>query len=171
MPAIELLIILEVLGTWGCVLVFRGTLLQETSIAVCFDLELNDTPLNDVCSCTNEGERSLTWLMQQTPPSDAPRFPPAISVQRLAPQVQRQIRETQELIKDSCSQLYTSGYGSPGPPPMAPLRTSASATASAVAAARAAAAAAAAASVNRRATAGPSTTATTLETQYSQELS
>lgn len=33
----------------------------------------------------------------------------------LAPQVQRQIRETQELIKDSCPQLY-GGYGSPGPP-------------------------------------------------------
>ncbi|XP_073837076.1 target of wingless repressor isoform X2 [Musca autumnalis] len=46
------------------------------------------------------------------------RFPPAISVQRLAPQVQRQIRETQELIKDSCPQLYTAGYGSPGPPPL-----------------------------------------------------
>lgn len=45
-----------------------------------------------------------------------PRFPPAISVQRLAPQVQRQIRETQELIKDSCPQLYAAGYGSPGPP-------------------------------------------------------
>lgn len=49
--------------------------------------------------------------MQQT----EPRFPPAISVQRLAPQVQRQIRETQELIKDSCPQLYAAGYG-PGPP-------------------------------------------------------
>ncbi|XP_075161840.1 target of wingless repressor isoform X2 [Haematobia irritans] len=44
------------------------------------------------------------------------RFPPAISVQRLAPQVQRQLRETQELIKDSCPQLYAAGYGSPGPP-------------------------------------------------------
>ncbi|XP_029733582.1 transcription factor SPT20 homolog isoform X2 [Aedes albopictus] len=122
-------------------------------------------------SLLSSGPSLQQQQQQQTPPSDAPRFPPAISVQRLAPQVQRQIRETQELIKDSCSQLYTSGYGSPGPPPMAPLRTSASATASAVAAARAAAAAAAAASVNRRATAGPSTTATTLETQYSQELS
>lgn len=38
-------------------------------------------------------------------------FPPAISVQRLAPQVQRQLRETQELIKDSCQQMYTSAYG------------------------------------------------------------
>lgn len=45
-----------------------------------------------------------------------PRFPAAISVQRLAPQVQRQLRETQELIKDSCTQLYAAGYGSPGPP-------------------------------------------------------
>ncbi|XP_021696587.1 myb-like protein Q isoform X2 [Aedes aegypti] len=99
---------------------------------------------------------SSATLQQQTPPSDAPRFPPAISVQRLAPQVQRQIRETQELIKDSCSQLYSTGYGSPGPPPMAPLRTSASA------------AAARAASVNRRTAAPPPTT---LETQYSQELS
>lgn len=45
-----------------------------------------------------------------------PRFPPAISVQRLAPQVQRQLRETQELIRDSCPQLYAAGYGSPGPP-------------------------------------------------------
>lgn len=41
-------------------------------------------------------------------------FPAAISVQRLAPQVQRQLRETQELIKDSCQGLV---YGSPGPPP------------------------------------------------------
>uniref|UniRef100_A0A182JKL4 Uncharacterized protein n=1 Tax=Anopheles atroparvus TaxID=41427 RepID=A0A182JKL4_ANOAO len=41
-----------------------------------------------------------------------PRFPPAIAVQRLAPQVQRQLRETQELIKDSCAQLYGSGYTS-----------------------------------------------------------
>lgn len=40
-------------------------------------------------------------------------FPSAISVQRLAPQVQRQLRETQELIKDSCQGLV---YGSPGPP-------------------------------------------------------
>lgn len=45
-----------------------------------------------------------------------PRFPPAISVQRLTPQVQRQLRETQELIKDQCQQLYPTGYGSPGPP-------------------------------------------------------
>jgi hypothetical protein len=44
------------------------------------------------------------------------RFPPAIAVQRLAPQVQRQLRETQELIKDSCSQLYGSGYTGVGPP-------------------------------------------------------
>lgn len=51
-----------------------------------------------------------------------PRFPHAISVQRLAPQVQRQIRETQELIKDSCPQLYAAGYGSPGPPPMRSLQ-------------------------------------------------
>lgn len=45
-----------------------------------------------------------------------PRFPPAISVQRLTPQVQRQLRETQELMKDPCQQLYPTGYGSPGPP-------------------------------------------------------
>lgn len=38
-------------------------------------------------------------------------FPAAISVQRLAPQVQRQIRE----IKDSCPPGL---YGSPGPPPL-----------------------------------------------------
>lgn len=38
------------------------------------------------------------------------RFPPAISVQRLAPQVQRQLRETQELIKDSCSTVFSGGY-------------------------------------------------------------
>lgn len=44
------------------------------------------------------------------------RFPPAISVQRLAPQVQRQLRETQELIMESCPQRYGAGYGSPGPP-------------------------------------------------------
>lgn len=44
------------------------------------------------------------------------RFPPAISVQRLAPQVQRQLRETQELIMESCPQRYVAGYGSPGPP-------------------------------------------------------
>lgn len=37
-------------------------------------------------------------------------------MQRLAPQVQRQLRETQELIRDSCPQLYAAGYGSPGPP-------------------------------------------------------
>uniref|UniRef100_A0A182UX26 Uncharacterized protein n=1 Tax=Anopheles merus TaxID=30066 RepID=A0A182UX26_ANOME len=49
--------------------------------------------------------------------SAEPRFPPAIAVQRLAPQVQRQQRETQELIKDSCVQLYGSAYGTgPGPP-------------------------------------------------------
>ncbi|XP_061501479.1 putative uncharacterized protein DDB_G0271606 isoform X1 [Anopheles gambiae] len=49
--------------------------------------------------------------------STEPRFPPAIAVQRLAPQVQRQLRETQELIKDSCVQLYGSAYGTgPGPP-------------------------------------------------------
>lgn len=52
-----------------------------------------------------------------------PRFPPAISVQRLAPQVQRQLRETQELIKDSCPQLYAAGYGSPGPPLRSQQRT------------------------------------------------
>lgn len=40
-------------------------------------------------------------------------FPAAISVQRLTPQVQRQLRETQELMKDSCQGLV---YGSPGPP-------------------------------------------------------
>ncbi|KPU78976.1 uncharacterized protein Dana_GF23553, isoform E [Drosophila ananassae] len=50
------------------------------------------------------------------------KFPPAISVQRLAPQVQRQLRETQELIKDSCPQLYAAGYGSPGPPIRNPNR-------------------------------------------------
>lgn len=70
------------------------------------------------------------------------RFPPAISVNRLNPQVQRQLRETQELIKDSCSQLYgSSGYTtSAGPPAM---RTQPRTT------------------VRRP----------TLETQYSQELS
>ncbi|XP_058178322.1 putative lysozyme-like protein [Anopheles ziemanni] len=99
-----------------------------------------------------------------------PRFPPAIAVQRLAPQVQRQLRETQELIKDSCAQLYGSAYGSPGPPsaavvaassaggvpgvsgpptgPAGPLRTGPG-------------------SVLARATARRPT----LETQYSQELS
>lgn len=51
--------------------------------------------------------------MQMDPSMDTNMvFPSAISVQRLTPQVQRQIRETQELIKDSCPQLY----GSPGPP-------------------------------------------------------
>ena len=45
-------------------------------------------------------------------------------MQRLAPQVQRQIRETQELIKDSCPQLYAAGYGSPGPPLRSQQRTS-----------------------------------------------
>lgn len=34
----------------------------------------------------------------------------------MAPQVQRQLRETQELIKDACPQLYAAGYNSPGPP-------------------------------------------------------
>lgn len=68
-----------------------------------------------------------------------PRFPPAISVQRLTPQVQRQLRETQELIKDSCPQLYAAGYGSPGPPSRSQQRQP--------------------------------TRRTTLETQFSQELS
>lgn len=44
-------------------------------------------------------------------------FPAAISVQRLTPQVQRQLRETQELMKDSCQGLV---YGSPGPPHQQP---------------------------------------------------
>lgn len=58
-------------------------------------------------------------LHQQQQQQQQPRFPAAISVQRLPSQVQRQIRETQELIKDSCPQLYAAGYGSPGPgPPM-----------------------------------------------------
>uniref|UniRef100_A0A1I8NZM1 Uncharacterized protein n=1 Tax=Stomoxys calcitrans TaxID=35570 RepID=A0A1I8NZM1_STOCA len=73
------------------------------------------------------------------------RFPPAISVQRLAPQVQRQLRETQELIKDSCPQLYAAGYGSPGPP----LRNQAA--------------------VNARN--HPNSRRPTLDTQFSQELS
>uniref|UniRef100_A0A336MFV5 CSON000830 protein n=1 Tax=Culicoides sonorensis TaxID=179676 RepID=A0A336MFV5_CULSO len=73
-----------------------------------------------------------------------PRFPPAISVQRLAPQVQRQLRETQELIKDSTVQLYAAGYGSPGPPQMPVMR------------------------VPQRASRRPPTN---LETQYTQELS
>ncbi|XP_020801656.1 mediator of RNA polymerase II transcription subunit 15 isoform X3 [Drosophila serrata] len=58
----------------------------------------------------------------QTAPAAEYKFPPAISVQRLAPQVQRQLRETQELIKDSCPQLYAAGYGSPGPPIRNPSR-------------------------------------------------
>uniref|UniRef100_A0A182LUN2 Uncharacterized protein n=1 Tax=Anopheles culicifacies TaxID=139723 RepID=A0A182LUN2_9DIPT len=79
--------------------------------------------------------------------STEPRFPPAIAVQRLAPQVQRQLRETQELIKDSCVQLYGSAYGTgPGPPTVLPTGTG---------------------SVLARATARRPT----LETQYSQELS
>ncbi|XP_055910642.1 uncharacterized protein LOC129945007 [Eupeodes corollae] len=60
------------------------------------------------------GEVLHPMQVPQAPPEY--RFPPAISVQRLAPQVQRQLRETQELIKDSCPQLYAAGYGSPGPP-------------------------------------------------------
>lgn len=60
--------------------------------------------------------------MPQASPEQNVRFPPAISVQRLAPQVQRQLRETQELIKDSCPQLYAAGYGSPGPPVRAQQR-------------------------------------------------
>ncbi|XP_023294486.1 ras-interacting protein RIP3 isoform X3 [Lucilia cuprina] len=79
-------------------------------------------------------------------PNTEYRFPPAISVQRLAPQVQRQLRETQELIKDSCPQLYAAGYGSPGPPP---LRNQAAVTAR-----------------NH-----PNNRRPTLETQFSQELS
>uniref|UniRef100_A0A182S608 Uncharacterized protein n=1 Tax=Anopheles maculatus TaxID=74869 RepID=A0A182S608_9DIPT len=77
-----------------------------------------------------------------------PRFPPAIAVQRLAPQVQRQLRETQELIKDSCVQLYGSAYGTGPGPPTAVLPTGTG-------------------SVLARATARRPT----LETQYSQELS
>lgn len=61
----------------------------------------------------SQNSPTLMHTMQQQP---EPRFPPAISVQRLAPQVQRQIRETQELIKETCPQRYTAGYGSPGPP-------------------------------------------------------
>lgn len=49
-----------------------------------------------------------------------PRFPPTISVQRLAPQVQRQLRETQELIKDSCSQLYSGYPANSSPSPSTP---------------------------------------------------
>lgn len=67
-------------------------------------------------------------------------------MQRLAPQVQRQLRETQELIKDSCPQLYAAGYGSPGPPP---LRNQGA--------------------VNTRN--HPNSRRPTLETQFSQELS
>ncbi|XP_017487479.1 PREDICTED: protein enabled-like [Rhagoletis zephyria] len=60
------------------------------------------------------GDQIQMHAMQ--PPTEY-KFPPAISVQRLAPQVQRQLRETQELIKDSCPQLFAAGYGgSPGPP-------------------------------------------------------
>ncbi|XP_054735519.1 uncharacterized protein LOC129242740 [Anastrepha obliqua] len=60
------------------------------------------------------GDQIQMHTMQ--PPTEY-KFPPAISVQRLAPQVQRQLRETQELIKDSCPQLFAAGYGgSPGPP-------------------------------------------------------
>uniref|UniRef100_A0A182P1Y6 Uncharacterized protein n=1 Tax=Anopheles epiroticus TaxID=199890 RepID=A0A182P1Y6_9DIPT len=81
--------------------------------------------------------------------STEPRFPPAIAVQRLAPQVQRQLRETQELIKDSCVQLYGSAaYGTGPGPPTAVLPTGTG-------------------SVLARATARRPT----LETQYSQELS
>ncbi|XP_055689800.1 uncharacterized protein LOC129793654 isoform X2 [Lutzomyia longipalpis] len=79
--------------------------------------------------------------LQQVQSSPEPRFPPAISVQRLAPQVQRQLRETQELIKDSCPQMYAAGYGSPGPPMRATAQS-------------------------QRVRRTP-----TLETQYSQELS
>ncbi|XP_070497539.1 forkhead box protein P2 isoform X2 [Chironomus tepperi] len=39
-----------------------------------------------------------------------PRFPHAISVNRLAPQVQRQLRETQELIKADCPPMYQGAY-------------------------------------------------------------
>uniref|UniRef100_A0A182K5X6 Uncharacterized protein n=1 Tax=Anopheles christyi TaxID=43041 RepID=A0A182K5X6_9DIPT len=81
--------------------------------------------------------------------STEPRFPPAIAVQRLAPQVQRQLRETQELIKDSCVQLYGSAYGTgPGPPTALPTGGPVG-------------------SVLARANARRPT----LETQYSQELS
>uniref|UniRef100_A0A1A9UG91 Uncharacterized protein n=1 Tax=Glossina austeni TaxID=7395 RepID=A0A1A9UG91_GLOAU len=80
------------------------------------------------------------------PPSTEYRFPPAISVQRLAPQVQRQLRETQELIKDSCPQLYATGYGSPGPPP---IRNQTGITGRTL----------------------PTSRRPTLETQFSQELS
>lgn len=36
--------------------------------------------------------------------------------------MQRQLRETQELIKDACPQLYAAGYNSPGPPMRAQQR-------------------------------------------------
>lgn len=59
----------------------------------------------------------LSSSIQQLPQtSQEPRFPPSISVQRLPAQLQRQIRETQEFIKDSTMQLYAGGFGSPGPP-------------------------------------------------------
>uniref|UniRef100_A0A1A9W3F4 Uncharacterized protein n=1 Tax=Glossina brevipalpis TaxID=37001 RepID=A0A1A9W3F4_9MUSC len=69
-----------------------------------------------------------------------------LAVQRLAPQVQRQLRETQELIKDSCPQLYATGYGSPGPPP---IRNQTGITGRTL----------------------PTSRRPTLETQFSQELS
>ncbi|KAG5677043.1 hypothetical protein PVAND_006828 [Polypedilum vanderplanki] len=50
----------------------------------------------------------------QVQPPQEPRFPHAISVNRLAPQVQRQLRETQELIKQAgdCPPMYQSTYQS-----------------------------------------------------------
>lgn len=50
---------------------------------------------------------------QQVTMTENKVFPPAISVQRLNAQQLRQLRETQEMIKDSCQGLV---YGSPGPP-------------------------------------------------------
>lgn len=52
--------------------------------------------------------------VSQSTSNPEPRFPPAISVQRLAPQVQRQLRETQELINEGTVQMYAAGYNSPG---------------------------------------------------------
>uniref|UniRef100_A0A182FG35 Uncharacterized protein n=1 Tax=Anopheles albimanus TaxID=7167 RepID=A0A182FG35_ANOAL len=94
--------------------------------------------------------------------SGEPRFPPAIAVQRLAPQVQRQLRETQELIKDSCAQLYGSAYGSPGPPVALPTVTGAGTAGPPAGPLRAGPGPVLARSTVRR---------PTLETQYSQELS
>ncbi|TMW52836.1 hypothetical protein DOY81_002103 [Sarcophaga bullata] len=127
-----------------------GRLLINTTSPLCNTQQMQPTPPNNPLQ-----QQYITAtppnLQQQTAPLNyAPnaeyRFPPAISVQRLAPQVQRQLRETQELIKDSCPQLYAAGYGSPGPPP---LRNQAAVTAR-----------------NH-----PTNRRPTLETQFSQELS